>query len=223
MKTLFGQSTFGFVCHDIEQKKLVYLKDYWCTDFPGIEKEGDIYRDLKEAKVRYILRLGPAGNVLLTPEHPLNIQSTRTQDYVIGGYCNCIWCPGTPRVKRYVHYQLVLNMLGQLLSTFGSTWELCQVIRDAMIAHTDAYNKAKILHRDVSAGNILIAPDRSGLLIDWDMSKRMDVTQQRQPSHMGTWQFISTGLLLHPHTQPHQISDDIESFYWVLIYIVMKC
>ncbi|KAI9462187.1 hypothetical protein F5148DRAFT_954380, partial [Russula earlei] len=73
------------------------------------------------------------------------------------------------------NYQLVLNTLGQPLSTFGSTWELCQVIRDAMIAHTDAYDKAKILHRDVSAGNILIAPDRSGLLINWDMSKRMDV------------------------------------------------
>ncbi|KAI9459737.1 hypothetical protein F5148DRAFT_1150810 [Russula earlei] len=109
------------------------------------------------------------------------------------------------------------------LSTFRSTWELCQVIWDAMIAHTDAYDKAKILHRDVSAGNILIAPDRSGLLIDWDMSKRMDVTRQRQPSRTGTWQFISTGLLLHPHAQSHQISDDIESFYWVLIYIVMKC
>ncbi|KAI9444396.1 hypothetical protein F5148DRAFT_963279, partial [Russula earlei] len=132
-----------------------------------------------------------------------------------------IWCPGTPRIKRYVHYRLVLNTLGQPLSTFGSTRELFQVIRDAMIAHMDAYDKAKILHRDVSAGNILIAPDRSGLLIDWDMSKRMDVTQQRQHSRMGTWQFISTGLLLHPHARSHQISDDIESFYWVLIYIVM--
>ncbi|KAI9438425.1 hypothetical protein F5148DRAFT_1293949 [Russula earlei] len=159
-KTLFGRSTFGFVCHDVERNKLVYLKDYWCTDFPGIEKEGDIYRDLLEAKP---------------------------------------------------------------LSMFGSTRELCQVIRDAMIAHMDAYDKAKILHRDVSAGNILIAPDRSGLLIDWDMSKRVDVTQQRQHSHTGTWQFISTGLLLHPHARSHQISDDIESFYWVLIYIVMKC
>ncbi|KAI9437125.1 hypothetical protein F5148DRAFT_1154424, partial [Russula earlei] len=108
-KTLFGRSTFGFVCHDIERNKLVYLKDYWRTNFPGIEKEGDIYHDLLEAKP---------------------------------------------------------------LSTFRSTRELCQVIQDAMIAHTDAYDKAKILHRDVSAGNILITPDRSGLLIDWDMSKR---------------------------------------------------
>ncbi|KAI9509333.1 hypothetical protein F5148DRAFT_1283025 [Russula earlei] len=222
-KTLFGRSTFGFVCHDVERNKLVYLKDYWRTDFPGIEKEGDIYRDLLEAKVRFIPELGPAGDVLSTPEHSLNVQCTRMQDYVKDGERKRIWCPGTPHVKRYVHYRLVLNTLGQLLSTFGLTRELCQVIRDAMIAHTDAYDKAKILHRDVSAGNILIAPDRSGLLIDWDMSKRVDVTQQRQHSRTGTWQFISTGLLLHPHARSHQISDDIESFYWVLIYIVMKC
>ncbi|KAI9460451.1 hypothetical protein F5148DRAFT_983270, partial [Russula earlei] len=54
---------------------------------------------------------------------------------------------------------LVLNTLRQPLSTFGLTQELCQVIQDAMIAHTDAYDKAKILHQDESAGNILIPPD----------------------------------------------------------------
>ncbi|KAI9460452.1 hypothetical protein F5148DRAFT_945218, partial [Russula earlei] len=62
-KTLFGQSTFRYVCHDVEQNELVYLKDYWHTNFPNIEKEGDIYHDLQEAKVCYIPRLGPAGNV----------------------------------------------------------------------------------------------------------------------------------------------------------------
>ncbi|KAI9449269.1 hypothetical protein F5148DRAFT_1153190 [Russula earlei] len=98
-KTLFGWSFFGYVCHDIKWNELVYLKDYWHTNFPGIEKEGDIYRDLRKAKVHYILKLGPAGNMLLTPEHPLNIQSTRTQDYVKDGNCKHTWCPSTPHVK----------------------------------------------------------------------------------------------------------------------------
>ncbi|KAI9454416.1 hypothetical protein F5148DRAFT_968589, partial [Russula earlei] len=62
-KTLFGWSTFRYICHNIEQNKLMYLKDYWCTNFPGIEKEGDIYHDLQKAKVHYIPDLGPAGNV----------------------------------------------------------------------------------------------------------------------------------------------------------------
>ncbi|KAI9449045.1 hypothetical protein F5148DRAFT_1291850 [Russula earlei] len=128
-KTLFGWSTFGFVCHDVERNKLVYLKDYWRTDFPGIEKEGDIYRDLLEAKVRFIPELGPAGDVLSTPEHSLNVQCTRTQDYVKDGERKRIWCPGTPRIKQYVHYRLVLNMLGQPLNDIESFyWVLIYIV-----------------------------------------------------------------------------------------------
>jgi hypothetical protein len=39
----------------------------------------------------------------------------------------------------------------------------------------------------------------------------------------GTWQFISTSRLLDPSTRPHEISDDLESFFWVLLYQVVKC
>jgi RIO-like serine/threonine protein kinase len=41
------------------------------------------------------------------------------------------------------------------------------------VAHTAAYNKARILHRDVSAGNILITDQGGGILIDWDLSKKV--------------------------------------------------
>ncbi|KAI9508735.1 hypothetical protein F5148DRAFT_979428, partial [Russula earlei] len=51
-------------------------------------------------------------------------------------------------------------------------------------AHTEAYDKAKILHQDVSAGNILIALNGSGMLIDWDLSKKVDVNLPRQQSRM---------------------------------------
>ena len=39
----------------------------------------------------------------------------------------------------------------------------------------------------------------------------------------GTWQFISTPRLSDPSTKPHQVSDDLESFFWVLLYLVVKC
>ena len=42
------------------------------------------------------------------------------------------------------------------------------------LAHKEAYEKAKILHRDISCGNILIDKNGRGLLIDWDMCKRLD-------------------------------------------------
>jgi hypothetical protein len=41
---LFGRCTFGYIAYDVATSKLVYLKDFWRTDLPGIQKEGDVYR-----------------------------------------------------------------------------------------------------------------------------------------------------------------------------------
>ncbi|KAH9978918.1 hypothetical protein BGW80DRAFT_1165586 [Lactifluus volemus] len=220
---LFGRSTFGYIAYDVTSTKLVYLKDFWRTDYPGIQKEGDVYRELHNAHVPNIARFGRAGDVPLSPQHantmPLNAQRTKAQDYAKRGTLGHEWCPGQPRVDRYVHYRLVLETLGQPLNTFESTRQLCEVIRDAIIAHTVAYEKARILHRDVSAANILINEDGSGMLIDWDLSKKMikDVDEEpRQHSRTGTWQFISIGRLREPRFRPHEVSDDLESFFWVL-------
>jgi RIO-like serine/threonine protein kinase len=41
------------------------------------------------------------------------------------------------------------------------------------IAHTAAYNKARILHQDISSENILITEEGTGILIDWDLSTKV--------------------------------------------------
>ena len=38
-----------------------------------------------------------------------------------------------------------------------------------IVAHGAAYEKAQVLHRDVSGGNVLIDQNGQGILIDWDM------------------------------------------------------
>ncbi|KAH9960891.1 hypothetical protein BC827DRAFT_1376549 [Russula dissimulans] len=201
------------------------LVDFWRTDLPDIQKEGDVYRELHNAQVPHIPTLGRAGDVPLSPDHvnalSFAVQRTKTRDYV-----GREWCPGRPCVERYVHYRLVLKTLGRPLNTFRSTRQLCEAIRDAIEAHTAAYEKAQILHRDVSAGNILIADDGSGMLIDWDLSKKVikDVDEKaRSHSRTGTWQFISISRLCDPSIRPHEVSDDLESFFWVLLYEVVKC
>jgi RIO-like serine/threonine protein kinase len=50
-----------------------------------------------------------------------------------------------------------------------------------LIAHTAAYNRACILHRDVSAGNVLITDKGSGILIDWDLSKKVKEDRDSKP------------------------------------------
>ncbi|KAH9000867.1 hypothetical protein EDB86DRAFT_3101166 [Lactarius hatsudake] len=223
-EALFGRSTFGYIAYDPETRNLVYLKDFWRTDRDGIQKEGDVYRELHDAQVSNIARLGLAGDVPLLPECGRTdcpaVQRTMSQEFVKD------WCPGQPRVDPYVHYRLVLETLGSPLNTFKSTRELCKVIRDAITAHTEAYERVGILHRDVSAGNILITDNGSGILIDWDLSKKVvkgENGTQRQHSRTGTWQFISIARLRNPSMRPHEVSDDLESFFWVLLYQVVKC
>ncbi|KAH9020340.1 hypothetical protein EDB84DRAFT_578182 [Lactarius hengduanensis] len=223
-ESLFGRSTFGYIAYDPETTNLVYLKDFWRTDRDGIQKEGDVYRELHDAQVPNIARLGLAGDVPLLPECGRTdspaVQRTMTQEFVKD------WCPGQPRVDPYVHYRLVLETLGSPLHTFKSTREMCKVIRGAITAHTGAYERVGILHRDVSAGNILITEERSGILIDWDLSKKVvkdRSEKQRQYSRTGTWQFISIARLRNPSMRPHEVSDDLESFFWVLLYLVVKC
>lgn len=54
-----------------------------------------------------------------------------------------------------------------------------QSVNASCLAHRDAWEKAGILHRDISIGNILIDATSEpaaprGLLADWDLSKHRD-------------------------------------------------
>lgn len=90
-----------------------------------------------------------------------------------------------------------------------------------------------MLHRDVSGNNIMINGDH-GVLNDWDLSRSVLTALARQRdrtvsrsvvvdpvshyvSMQGTWQFISTLLLMNPR-KGHEISDDLESAFFVLLY-----
>ena len=45
---------------------------------------------------------------------------------------------------------------------------------DNLLAHRHAHDKAKVLHRDISVGNIMITKEGRGLLVDFDLSKFLD-------------------------------------------------
>ena len=48
-------------------------------------------------------------------------------------------------------------------------------------AHAHAFQDAKLLHRDISSGNIILTDEGKGLLIDWEMAKEVGQVGNRRP------------------------------------------
>ncbi|VDC04239.1 unnamed protein product [Peniophora sp. CBMAI 1063] len=54
------------------------------------------------------------------------------------------------------------------------------------------------------------------------MCKYLDNAEPRIPWRTGTWQFISADLLRKPTMKTHALRDDLESFLWLLLYIILR-
>ncbi|KAI0046339.1 hypothetical protein FA95DRAFT_1560215, partial [Auriscalpium vulgare] len=211
-RSMAGRGTFGYYAWDIDGGRVVYLKDSWRINTEDMAKETDIYEKLEKAGVQRVAKLGCGGD--------LPGQSTRSQDFITEEQP---WACMTSNVYRHTHCRMSFLTIGAPLQRFSSTRQLCVAIYDALTAHAEAYTKAKILHRDVSAGNILIDEDGRGVLIDWDLSRDISLPPgRRRQWRTGTWQFISAALLLDPQAKPHTVSDDLESFCHVLTYMIVK-
>ncbi|KAI0050113.1 hypothetical protein FA95DRAFT_685061 [Auriscalpium vulgare] len=165
-RSMAGRGTFGYYVWDKSKRQVVYLKDSWRIDVPGMEKEAKIYQRLADAGVRRIAKFGCGGDV--KPD-----QSTRTQEFITAD-----WACSSSNVVKHTHVRLVLETIGSSLENFATTKQLCTAISDALTAHTEAYEKSHVLHRDVSTGNILIDEDGRGFLIDWDLCKDMHAPPQ---------------------------------------------
>ncbi|KAI3605497.1 other 1 protein kinase [Moniliophthora roreri] len=204
----FGRSTRGFLVIDIHGN-IVYLKDTWRIDMEEMQKEGNIYAQLHEKGVPHIPHVvahGDAGQ-----------QKTLSRSSFPD-----LFRPGEPS-HPFQHYYIVFREVGRRLTEFRTTHELVNAIKDAMKAHQVAYDEAKILHCDISSGNILISEDgKSGFLIDWDFSKPVvDCETPREHGITGTWEFMSAELLLGNATC-HKRTDDLESFFHVLCWVLLK-
>ncbi|KAF8811748.1 hypothetical protein BYT27DRAFT_7252461 [Phlegmacium glaucopus] len=123
-----------------------------------------------------------------------------------------------------VCHRLILDTVARDLSTFVWCKVLLSCIADAVEGAQQAY-KANILHRDLSAGNILIVKDKEtqewrGILIDWDICLLWRKHGGEPCSgRTGTCAFIPAQILQNEGpTVTRTLWDDIESAFWVFIY-----
>ncbi|KAH9943849.1 hypothetical protein B0H21DRAFT_823505 [Amylocystis lapponica] len=221
---VLGRGTRGYVAIDVAARKFVFLKDAWRVKLPGIQREGDVLRFLNAKDVQNIPTVLCHGDI--------DGQCTLSQVY-------SEWLDDDDRnpLKEHCHYRLAEYEIGQKLETFGAGTILLKIMWDCLTAHEDAYVKARILHRDISEGNILIFWRQNsegqivpcGLLNDWELSKKIpniDAPQDegssgRQPDRTGTWLFLSA-MSLHNKWKKIVLQDDLESFFHVLLYMAVR-
>ncbi|KAH8748191.1 hypothetical protein F5882DRAFT_311544, partial [Hyaloscypha sp. PMI_1271] len=74
---------------------------------------------------------------------------------------------------------IVVSLASRPLHTHRSVGELLKSLRDAIRGHKSLLEDGKILYRDISENNIIIAEaankgDPKGMLIDLDLAKELD-------------------------------------------------
>lgn len=116
---------------------------------------------------------------------------------------------------------LVISPAGRVISEFRTIKELLEAMRDAIKAHQSLYKTGNILHRDVSANNIIITEPEAadgfkGMLIDLDLA---EVKDSSPSGATGTMQFMAVEVLRKTdHTYRH----DLESFFYVLLWMCAR-
>ena len=156
----------------LEQKRWVFLKDMWKDASPLVHFELDVYKRLQGVN---FIPTAIGGGILGG--------RTKAQDFL----------PATASLAARVHCRLVLKEVARPLEDYENAQHLIAIVSDALTgecriplalssmsrianaltsAHWEAYDEKGVLHRDISASNIMIdAKTGEGLLVDWDLSK----------------------------------------------------
>ncbi|RPB21138.1 hypothetical protein L211DRAFT_453407 [Terfezia boudieri ATCC MYA-4762] len=118
---------------------------------------------------------------------------------------------------------MVVRNVGKPLNSGIRPLNLAETLRDAINCHRSLYEKAGILHCDVSIYNIMRMRSTSGLkgfLIDLDYAHQLSNSQEQSLCITGTAPFMALELLQTPGTPTcHTWRHDLESFFYVLIWL----
>ncbi|KAI0073235.1 hypothetical protein K474DRAFT_1649851 [Panus rudis PR-1116 ss-1] len=204
-RTPCGRATRVYAAYCAETGELACLKDTWRTDDEGFQTEHDIYDTLNKAGVSHLATNLFEGHYMMqeTLTSKLTLEEERPK-----------WMKPCNDMTPRVHCR-VIQQLGFPLYSAKNSKEVVAAIRDAVQCVYEARDKASILHRDLSLGNILLDKNKGGFLNDWDLASSCE---NMRLGRTGTWQFLSIALLQDPHKK-HSVQDDVESAVWVLLNV----
>ncbi|KAG9223604.1 hypothetical protein CCMSSC00406_0009235 [Pleurotus cornucopiae] len=207
-----GRATRGYPALEVtdgldkaQTAPVMFLKEQWRSK--AIERgEIAILRELNERGIKHVPTFVCGGDI------PGQVTQT-------DAYATHVARRGGKDIDRRTHVRFVILEVGRPIERFSSSKEMFQAVYDAFQGHKQAFDVCGILHRDVSGGNILILPKGGGLLNDWDMAVKVEEVERGPRAHerTGTWAFMSIDLL-EGERRAHKVSDDLESFFWVVLY-----
>ena len=171
------------------EERVIYMKDTWRYLSNSLDAEVRPEHEIYE-----ILHAHKTPNI---PDHVAGSDvpggKTRTQEF-LGAKWLCV----KPIVSPFQHYGLLHGVVGHPLSEFNCTKQLVNAVFNALqgaflysprrgrclmdghAAHAHAFQDAKLLHRDISSGNIILTDEGKGLLIDWEMAKEVRQVRSTQ-------------------------------------------
>lgn len=190
---LVGHWTHACPAFDLVNEKPVMIMDSWRVSLPEFLLEGETYKLYNVSNIANRIAYHDFGHAELAGSH----------------------LSFTPRTL----HRLVLDIVGKKLTHLKSTRQLTVSVRDALIAHKGAFELAKVLHQDLSVGNIVIYKGK-GHLVDWDLAKLVNIQGPRQTTRTGTCQFMSAYLIEHSNAT-HMVGDDLESSLFVILWTAL--
>ncbi|KNZ77510.1 hypothetical protein J132_05258 [Termitomyces sp. J132] len=220
-----GRSTRCLKAYWLKTNGLVLLKDTWRVVSPTLKSEHEIYEQLHKKQVPNIPQahlgadIGKENDGLHTTQTKRCLKDVEKTLEI--------------SLRTFRHYRIVLEYLPYSLEDFENTREMTIVFRESSIGHGTAATEAKVLHRDISNGNIMFKRHADGTvqgyLIDWDLSLDLtlasDQSAEAQPERTGTWQFLAIRLVQPNETGKPLIQDridDVESFYHVFLWMALR-
>ena len=118
--TPLGWAICGFVGYDLQRCVKVFIKDTWWVDLPDIEKEGETYWKLVVLQVKNIAPCSATGDIA-------------NQTTLMHLCKDQLWaCKTKVVLVSHHHYWLVLDIIGNHLTTFSSSQEMSHCVLDAL-------------------------------------------------------------------------------------------
>lgn len=137
VSSLQGRATRGAPVFDVDTGLVCYLKDAWRINSNNQPAEGDTYERLRKANVKHVARVVAHGDVIQPETGSQRISNDNRTNYHVTqsdvvSRSNESWCTLKPRLQGYIHYRLVLDLVGRDYTSFRSTKELLSVTIDAI-------------------------------------------------------------------------------------------